>query len=272
MIFEAHDVACGYGDIRILEHISLTVESGEIFCLLGPNGVGKTTLFKSMLGFLPLIEGGISIDGADISHWSVKKKARTIGYAPQVHTPPFPFTVIDVVTMGRTAYLGTVASPGKRDEEIAEEALDRLGIAYLRDRIYTEISGGERQMVLVARALTQEPQILIMDEPTANLDFGNQVRVLQQVNRLAKQGMAIIMTTHFPDHAFLCSSKVGLLQKDSFVIGDAQTVVTEGNLRHAYNVDVRIIEEDGGEVGLLKSCVPIVRECPCKANDTVVAV
>ncbi len=259
MIFEAEDISCGYGNQKVLEHISMSVRSGEVFCLLGPNGVGKTTLFRSMMGSLPLMAGSIRIDGEDLSRWSVRRRARTIGYVPQVHTPPFPFTVIDVVTMGRTAYLGHTASPSRRDVEIAEQALEKLGVSYLHDKIYTEISGGERQMVLVARALSQQPQMLVMDEPTANLDFGNQVRVLEQVNSLAEQGMAIVMTTHFPDHAFLCGSRIGLLRRDGFDIGAPNEVVTEETLRRAYGVDVRIVEKVVDDVGKLKSCIPIVR-------------
>ena len=258
MIFTGTHIDCGYGKIRILHDISLQVSSGEAFCLLGPNGVGKTTLFKTILGFLPLLSGLITIDGEDISTWSDRRKAQVIGYVPQVHTPPFPFTVIDVVTMGRTAHLGPMASPSKHDVEIAEDALKELGISNLSQKIYTEISGGERQMVLVARALAQQPKILIMDEPTANLDFGNQVRVLEQINRLTAQGMAIIMTTHFPDHAFLCPGTVGLLEHDRLTVGRAQDVVTEERLQCAYGVDVRIIQHAYLDVGLLRSCIPIV--------------
>ena len=258
MIFAVDNVSCGYGSRRVLEDISVTVESGEILCLLGPNGVGKTTLFKTMLGFLPLMDGTITVDGESIAHWSQRRKARVMGYVPQVHTPPFPFSVIDVVIMGRTAHLSMTAAPGKEDTVKAEEALERLGISYLADRIYTEISGGERQMVLIARALAQEPRILIMDEPTANLDFGNQVRVLSQVYRLAEAGMAIIMTSHFPDHAFLCSSKVGLLERDRFTVGPADEVVTEETLRRTYGVDVHIVREEDPRFATLKSCVPVI--------------
>lgn len=261
MIFEVKNAACGYGQKRILNDISLHIESGSILCLLGPNGVGKTTLFKSMLGFLKLEAGRVLIDGEDICSWPIKKTAQIIGYVPQVHTPPFPFTVLDVVAMGRVAHMGLFASPRREDIKEAEQMLERLGVGDFKDKIYTEISGGERQMVLIARALAQHPRILIMDEPTSNLDFGNQIRVLRQISMLADEGMAIIMTSHFPDHSFLCSSEVALLQRDSTLkTGTAEEIVTEENLKRAYGVDVRVICQEVDGVGLLKSCVPLIRQ------------
>ncbi|AKG34377.1 ABC transporter ATP-binding protein [Paenibacillus durus] len=259
MKLEIKNVSCGYGSKVVLSGVSMEVNSGEILSLLGPNGVGKTTLFKTILGFLKLIDGKILLDGQDVRSWSRKKLAGAIGYVPQAHTPPFPFSVIDVVLMGRVAHLGALSSPSGKDVKIADEALDSLGISYLRDRIYTEISGGERQMVLIARALTQKPDILVMDEPTSNLDFGNQIKVLKQVNRLAERGLGIVMTTHFPNHAFQCPGKVVLLQRNNrFVYGKADEVVTENHLRAAYGIDVVIkdIMLPGGNA--VRSCVPLI--------------
>ncbi|NLX90892.1 MAG: ABC transporter ATP-binding protein [Firmicutes bacterium] len=258
MRLEVCDAVCGYGTKKVVENISFTVQSGEILCLLGPNGVGKTTLFKSILGLIKMLGGVIKVDGENVHAWPKKKLAQTFGYVPQAHTPPFPFTVRDVVIMGRTAYLGKFASPSKVDEEIAEQALDTLGISHLADRVYTEISGGERQLVLIARALTQQPQILIMDEPTSNLDFGNQARVLGQINELAKKGLAVIMTSHFPNHVFLCSTKVALMQKNNkFSVGSVEEVVTEENLKSAYGIDVKITTA-ADDCHTLRSCIPII--------------
>ncbi len=259
MRLEVNRAICGYGKRTVLEGISLDLNSGEILCLLGPNGVGKTTLFKTILGFLKMQGGEILLDGENIRHWSRNRLAKAIGYVPQAHTPPFPFKVLDVVVMGRTAHLGPFATPSKKDVQIAEAALDTLEISFLGDRVYTEISGGERQMVLIARALTQEPQILVMDEPTSNLDFGNQIRVLSQINKLAQRGLGIIMTSHFPDHAFLCSTKVALLQKDNtFLIGAVDEVISEENLKAAYGIDVKIVStvNDFGE--RIKTCIPLL--------------
>lgn len=259
MKLEIKDAVCGYGAKTIVEGISVKVESGEILCLLGPNGVGKTTFFKTILGFLKLKGGEITLNDQNIKSWSKKSLAKAIGYVPQAHTPPFPYTVIDVVVMGRTAHLGMFASPSKADIQIAEDALETLNVSFLKDRTYTEISGGERQMVLIARALTQQPEILVMDEPTSNLDFGNQVKVLEQINKLARTGLGVIMTSHFPDHAFLCSSKVALLQRNNiFTVGTVEEVVTEENLKSAYGVDVKIISTINGQGETIKSCVPLI--------------
>lgn len=259
MKMEIKDITCGYGNRKVVNGISITVESGEILCLLGPNGVGKTTLFKSLLGFLKIKSGEVLIDGEEISNWPRKKLARAVGYVPQAHNSSFEFNVLDVVVMGRAAYIGAMSSPSKKDIEIAEESLKALGIYFLKDRVYTEISGGERQMVLLARALTQQPKILIMDEPTSNLDYGNQVRLLQQINELAKKGLAIIMTTHTPDHAFLCSSKVALLQKNNiFKVGSVQDIVTEENLKEAYGVNVSIVKTLSNNGEEISTCVPLL--------------
>ncbi|WP_088186832.1 ABC transporter ATP-binding protein [Desulfosporosinus sp. FKA] len=259
MKLEIEHASCGYDQRDVLKDISLKLESGEILCLLGPNGVGKTTLFKTILGFLKLRGGEILLDGENIQNWPRKRLAQALGYVPQAHTPPFPFTVLDVVVMGRTAHLGMISSPSQNDLAIAEEALEILEVSHLKDRIYTEISGGERQMVLIARALAQQPKILIMDEPTSNLDFGNQIRVLEQIRRLAQRGLGVIMTSHFPDHAFLCSTKVALLQRNNTIsVGSADEVVTEKNLKAAYGIDVKITESFNHKGETAKACIPLL--------------
>lgn len=259
MKLEINHAICGYGSKAIFKDVSFSVDSGEILCLLGPNGVGKTTLFKSILGFLKLMGGEILLDGENIENWARSRLAKAIGYVPQAHTPPFPFSVLDVVLMGRTTHLGMFASPTKNDIAIAEAALANLNISFLKNRIYTEISGGERQMVLIARALTQQPQILVMDEPTSNLDFGNQMRVLEQIKRLSKSGLTVIMTSHFPDHAFLCSSKVVIMQKNSvYKKGIAREVITEENLRATYGIKVKIVSIDNSDGDRINTCVPLI--------------
>ena len=256
--FSLQSVTCGYKDAVVLSDVSFSIGPGEALCLLGPNGVGKTTLFRTMLGFLKPFSGTVSLDGEDISAWSPRKLARKIGYVPQNHTPPFAYPVIDVVTMGRLARISPIAAPSARDTQVARDCLRRLGVEHLSDKLYTQVSGGERQMVLIARALAQEPELLVMDEPTASLDYGNQVKVLRQISCLVDDGISVIMTTHFPDHAFLCATKVGLITRDWVRFGAPDDVVTERSLRETYGVDVRIVSEDTPDCGVLKGCIPIV--------------
>jgi ABC-type cobalamin/Fe3+-siderophores transport system ATPase subunit len=254
---ELSGINCGYSDRTIIKGVSMTIEAGEVMCLLGPNGSGKSTLFKSILGLLPLQGGKILVDGNNISSWSRPKLARVMGYIPQDHIPSFPYTVLDIVLMGRVAHLNRFSSPSAGDVKVAEEALETLNISYLRDKLYTEISGGERQLVVIARALAQQPQILIMDEPTSNLDFGNQMLVLKKIQRLSQLNLAVIMSSHFPNHALLCATKVMLL-KDGMVfsMGTPEETVTERNLKMIYGVDVKIVKASMGNGEYVKVCVP----------------
>lgn len=240
-MLELKNIVCGYGKEKVIENISFSVQKGEVIGILGANGIGKTTLFKSILGHLKLLDGEVLVKGENINRLSRKRLAQMIGYVPQAHVPPFPFKVLDVVTMGRTAHISLFAAPSSEDIRIAKEALESLGIAHLVHRIYTEISGGERQLVLIARALAQKPQMLIMDEPTANLDFGNQVKMLKQITDIANSGLAIIMTTHFPDHVFLCSSKVIVLKsRGEVIIGEAKELINNQLLKEVYGVDIEV--------------------------------
>ena len=255
----ATDLSCGYHGKPVLEHVSLKVSSGEIVCLLGPNGVGKTTLFKTLLGFLPPIAGSISVDGEPCAELNRRAFAQKVAYVPQNHEPPFPFSVLDIVLTGCASRLGVFDSPRKADRARAEEVLDELGIAHLRDRSYTEISGGEQQMALIGRSLMQDSSILMMDEPTAALDFGNQVAVLTCIRRMAARGHGVIMTTHNPDHAFLCGSKAVLITRDGEVMtGAVDDIVTEANLGRAYGIRVRLTEAEDDDGRPIKTCVPLL--------------
>jgi iron complex transport system ATP-binding protein len=259
MKLELRHVTCGYRGKPVLRDLSLSVGAGEMVCILGPNGIGKTTLFKTLLGLLDLQGGEITVDGENVRHWPRRRFASVVGYVPQAHIPPFPFAVLDVVTMGRTAHLGMFASPAREDRRIAEESLETLGIAGLRHRLYTEISGGERQMVLIARALAQRPRFLVMDEPTSHLDYGNQVRVLQKVNHLAELGIGVVMTTHVPNHAFLCSTRVVLIQKQGrFQTGTAEEIITEETLRATYGVNVRLSSVLNSSGNRIRACIPLL--------------
>jgi iron complex transport system ATP-binding protein len=233
--------------------VSFAVAPGEVLCLLGPNGGGKTTLFKTVLGLLPPIAGSVAMDGADTARWDPRQRARAIGYVPQSGVGQFPFTVHEMVLMGRTAHRGTFAAPGAADHEAAESALATLGIAALGARDWLRLSGGERQLALVARALAQQPRLLVLDEPTANLDFGNQVRVLDQVRQLAAGGLAVLFSTHHPEQAFACATRVALLQNGGLTpIGTPDETITSATMKLVYGTDVDIVP-----VGpTMKACVP----------------
>ncbi|MBR2782867.1 MAG: ABC transporter ATP-binding protein [Firmicutes bacterium] len=253
------NASCGYDGTAIIKNVSLCLRQGEIVCILGPNGIGKTTIFRSVLGFLKLIEGEILLDGKPRTLMTQKEFSQAVGYVPQVHDPPFPYSVPDVVVMGRSSHLKAFASPGLKEYRIADRVMEMLGISYLREKTYTQISGGERQMVLVARALAQNPRLLVMDEPTANLDFGNQIHVLECIKRLSGSGLGVLMTTHSPDHAFLCCDRVILLTKNKEILeGPVDEIVTEENLRRAYGVEVKIAETRTNEGKLIRSCVPLL--------------
>lgn len=257
MELEFRNLSCGYGPRTVVDGISLSLKVGEVVGLLGANGCGKTTLIKTILGLLPVQSGEVLLDGKNIKNWTSAQIARVIGYIPQMHTPPFPFQVLDVVLMGRTAHIKPFSSPSPKDVKIAARALDMLNISYLRDRVYTEISGGERQLVLIARALAQEPRILIMDEPTASLDFGNQIKVLSHVKQLASMNMAVLMSCHFPEHAFIYSNRAVLLHGGKILhSGTPCESITAERLKTLYGVDVDIVTVKNRLNHELRVCIP----------------
>jgi iron complex transport system ATP-binding protein len=253
---EVDGLGFGYPDRLVGQDVSFRLAAGEVLCLLGPNGSGKTTLFKTVLRLLEPKAGTVAVDGESIAGWSRRRLARSFGYVPQAQATLFPFTLREVVLMGRTAHVGLFATPSRRDREIAEESLAGLEIGHLAARPYTEVSGGERQLALVARALAQEPRILVMDEPTASLDFGNQVRVLAEIQALARRGIAVVLSTHDPDHAFLCGHRVALLHEGRLArLGTPEAVVTAESLREIYGVEVDVLalpDDRGGR----RVCVP----------------
>jgi iron complex transport system ATP-binding protein len=257
MKLEARDLAFGYRHHRVGHDVSLSLEAGEVVCLLGPNGGGKTTLFRTLLGLLPAQGGRVILGGDDLSALPRREIARRIAYVPQVHTGHFPFTVRDVVLMGRTAHLAPFASPSHADLDAAEAALSRFDLAHLADSVYTQISGGERQLTLLARALAQAAPLMVMDEPTASLDFGNQVKVLERVIELARSGIGVLLSTHDPDQAFLLAHRVALLHNGTLAaLGTPHEVLTPAALHMLYGVDVSIAKVGDAVYGERPVCVP----------------
>jgi len=235
-------LAFGYPGRVVGRDVSFSLAAGQVLCLLGPNGSGKTTLFRTLLRLIEPEAGAVLVGGATIAAWPRRRIARVFGYVPQAQLGTFPFTAREVVLMGRTAHVALFGSPSAHDWRQAEAALDALGIAHLAERPYPEMSGGERQLALVARALAQEPSILVMDEPTASLDFGNQVRVLSHVQALAGRGIAVVLSTHDPDQAFLCADQVALLHDGRLArLGPPAEVITPATLREIYGVDVDVV-------------------------------
>ncbi len=205
----------------------------------------------------------MAVDGEAVRTWSWRQRALVFGYVPQAQLGLFPFTVREMVLMGRTAHVGAFSTPAARDREAATAVLSLLGIVHLADRPYTQVSGGERQLALIARALAQEPRVLVMDEPTASLDFGNQVRVLTQVRALARRGIAVILSTHDPDQAFLCADRAALLHEGRLArLGAPDDVVTPASLRETYGVEVEVKELTGADGRRLRVCVPRLGESP----------
>ncbi len=252
---QARQLGFGYPKFPVGRDVDVRIEPGEILCLLGPNGCGKTTLFKTILGLIPRQDGEISIDGRDIDELGRREIARSVAYVPQAHEAVFPYAVRDMVLMGRTAHQGLFSSPQAHDQRIADEALDLLGIAALADRDYTRISGGQRQLVLIARALAQDAPLIIMDEPTASLDFGNQILVLTQIRKLARAGLGIVLSTHNPDHAFACGTRVLVLSEGAALAeGPVADVLTAELLSSVYGVTVTVEELATGH----RICAPDV--------------
>ena len=260
-MLEVRGLRAGYGDKEIVHGVSFDVARGEFVCIIGANGCGKSTLLKNLLGLVKPFGGTVRIDGRNIDDMDEKERARHFAYIPQAHTPPFPFKVSAVVILGRTPYLtGIATTVGEHDQVIAYRAMQQLSIEHLADKVYTELSGGQQQLVLIARALAQQPDLLVMDEPTASLDFGNQQLVLSCVYELSRLGMSVLMVTHDPDHALFCSDRV-IMMESGAVIGDGTPteIITTENLRRIYGTDSYVTDIEISDGQTVRVCVPIIR-------------
>lgn len=262
MIVEVKNAAFGYNaSDNVFEGTEFSVGEGEIFSILGPNGSGKTTLLKCINGLFKLRKGEVCIEGKSLNSLKKSDIGKKVGYVPQTKDLTFPYTVLEMVLMGRAPHLALFSSPSAKDIEIAMEAIETLGISHLADRPYPNISGGESQLVLIARALASEPMVLLLDEPTSHLDFRNQMVILNILDKLAKEkNIAAIMTTHFPDHALSISDKALLMGNGkASIVGSTVNVITERNLKDVFEMDVRIISFDEGGNNV-KTVVPLRKE------------
>jgi iron complex transport system ATP-binding protein len=234
-----------YSKKPILTGLNMAIQEGEIVTLLGPNGCGKSTLIKIIVGVLNPLEGRILHNGVDIRHLGLKELARKIAYVPQIHKSAFPYSVIDIALMGRIPHKTFFFKYTKEDLDIAHDALERLSIVHLADRPYTEISGGERQLAIIARALTQGARTFVMDEPATGLDYGNQLRLLEQIGKLSQEGYTFIKSTHSPEHALWIADRA-IMIKDGNIIADGpcDAVVNDENLFRLYNARVNVIRND----------------------------
>jgi iron complex transport system ATP-binding protein len=240
------DLAFGYGARVVGSGVQLSLAPGETLAVLGSNGSGKTTLFRTLLGLLPALSGKVTVNGDDVAHLAPAARAKRLAYVPQQQTTAFAFLVEDAVLMGRAASIGWFAQPAARDRSAAADALARVGIPRLAQRKMTEISGGERQLAMIARALAQGAQILILDEPTANLDYGNKLRVLGELERLRAEGRTILFSTHDPDHALAHADRALLLAEGRpLSLAPVAEALTDETLSALYGVAVRVTEVDG---------------------------
>ncbi|MDO4555801.1 MAG: ABC transporter ATP-binding protein [Lachnospiraceae bacterium] len=248
----------------VLKDVSFSLDKGDCLCLLGPNGTGKTTLLKCLFHYYEPDAGEITLDGKRIRDFNAKERAKELAYVAQSTRIAFPYTVREMVLMGRTAHLSFGSSYSEKDREIAEKVMERLEISFMAEKCVQNLSGGECQMVMIARALAQQAKYLVLDEPTAALDYSNQIKILKILWELSEDGYGILMTTHFPDHAFLVCNKT-LLMKHGKVsaFGTPDEVVNSENLTRLYDTPVNvaraILSDKTKEDAEEKVCIPIMK-------------
>ncbi|MCB6993053.1 ABC transporter ATP-binding protein [bacterium 210820-DFI.6.37] len=253
-LLEVKNAAFTYDEKRmILEDVNFTVEEGEILCVIGPNGCGKSTLIDCILGLNKLKSGQILVEGEDLSALKPKEFAEHVAYVPQGHKTTFAYTVLDVVTMGRTYAARMFAPPGEEEKAIARAALKQVGLEGFEDREYTKLSGGELQLVIIARAIAQQSKIMVMDEPTAHLDFTHELTVMEVIADLVKnRNRSIIMATHFLNQAYYLenagvNTKVALFSGKNFArMGKPSDILTEENLESTFNIITEIVNDGSG--------------------------
>lgn len=252
LLMDAKNISFSYQNKEVITNIDFQLYQGDVLSLVGQNGCGKTTLLKILMGIYKST-GSVKLFLKEVNTYSRKELARHISYVPQTHQIPFDYTVFDVVLMGRLSHIGLFANYSLKDKNIAMQCLEKVGILHLKECIYSQISGGERQLAFIARALTQESKIIFMDEPVTGLDYGNQLKLLKFLKELCVEGYTFVKTTHYPDHALYASNKVMMLKDGKVLdVGDIDTKLTPHNIKELYDVDVEIISRKNG----YKYCIP----------------
>ncbi|MBQ6431670.1 MAG: ABC transporter ATP-binding protein [Oscillospiraceae bacterium] len=249
MRLAVENLSFSYGAAEVLHDISFFLEAGEFVSVLGPNGVGKSTLFRCILGSLPDYEGIITVDGRDVRALSRRERAKAVAYIPQIHRPTFGYSVLDTVLMGLSRQVRAFSQPKKEHIALAEDALRRVGAEHLKERDFSRLSGGEQQLVLIARAIAQQSHILVMDEPTSSLDYGNQFRILDLIRKLADEGYGVLLSTHDPQHALRYADTLLALHEGRIAAhGVPADLLDAALIRRLYGVEAELVPSSAGPV------------------------
>lgn len=245
--------------VPLLSDISFDLQSGEKLAIMGQNGAGKTTLLRCLCGFLKWDKGTVTIDGTDINSISGTELFKIISYVPQKRVLPPDISVYDMILMGRAGNISVFSLPGKKDKEAAEKVIEKMGLCAIANKSCMTLSGGQYQMVLIARAIVNDPKVMILDEPEANLDYQNQLLVLETIDRLSKDGITCIFNTHFPGNAVRWADKALMIAMDgTYVYDDIKNVITEENMRKYYGVEA-VIGTINGPTGIYTDIIPVKR-------------
>lgn len=254
MTVEVEHLAFAYDEKPVLTDVSFTAREGQFLSILGPNGAGKSTLFRCILGLQTKYTGTVRIGGTDTKTLSPREMAGLVAYIPQSSRPTFNYSVFDIVLMGASRKLSPFSAPGRADQERCQWALEKTGISHLAQRCFHRLSGGEQQLVMIARALMQDAPVLMMDEPTANLDYGNQLLVMRQAKALTKEGYTVIQTTHAPEQSYLFSDRILALSGGRIIQdGPPAQVLTAGTVETLYGVSVRVLSLENDK---MRVCMP----------------